>query len=60
MLSTISESVKDVIGRKIKISVKKKVKLEVKSDKVDNKILVSTFHFFFKKFISRFNLSPPQ
>ncbi|XP_053252669.1 F-actin-uncapping protein LRRC16A isoform X1 [Podarcis raffonei] len=36
------ESVKDVIGRKIKISVKKKVKLEVKSDKVDNKILVLT------------------
>ncbi|XP_063155064.1 F-actin-uncapping protein LRRC16A isoform X2 [Candoia aspera] len=36
------ESVRDVIGRKIKISVKKKVKLEVKSDKVDNKILVLT------------------
>ncbi|XP_064363010.1 F-actin-uncapping protein LRRC16A isoform X3 [Dromaius novaehollandiae] len=34
------ESVKDVIGRKIKISVKKKVKLETKGDKVDNKILV--------------------
>nr|XP_020637245.1 F-actin-uncapping protein LRRC16A isoform X1 [Pogona vitticeps] len=36
------ESVKDVIGRKIKISVKKKVKLEIKNDKVDNKILVLT------------------
>ncbi|XP_077209101.1 F-actin-uncapping protein LRRC16A isoform X1 [Paroedura picta] len=36
------ESVKDIIGRKIKISVKKKVKLEVKGDKVDNKILVLT------------------
>ncbi|XP_064561780.1 F-actin-uncapping protein LRRC16A isoform X3 [Zonotrichia leucophrys gambelii] len=34
------ESVRDVIGRKIKISVKKKVKLETKGDKVDNKILV--------------------
>ncbi|KAH1177733.1 hypothetical protein KIL84_011435 [Mauremys mutica] len=34
------ESIKDVIGRKIKISVKKKVKLETKGDKVDNKILV--------------------
>ncbi|KAJ7420684.1 capping protein regulator and myosin 1 linker 1 [Willisornis vidua] len=33
------ESVRDVIGRKIKISVKKKVKLETKGDKVDNKIL---------------------
>ncbi|XP_048363630.1 F-actin-uncapping protein LRRC16A isoform X3 [Sphaerodactylus townsendi] len=36
------ESVKDIIGRKIKISVKKKIKLEVKGDKVDNKILVLT------------------
>ncbi|XP_073187950.1 F-actin-uncapping protein LRRC16A isoform X2 [Lepidochelys kempii] len=34
------ESIKDVIGRKIKISVKKKVKLETKGDKVDNKILL--------------------
>ncbi|XP_019379392.1 PREDICTED: F-actin-uncapping protein LRRC16A isoform X3 [Gavialis gangeticus] len=34
------ESIKDVIGRKIKISVKKKVKLETKGDKVDNRILV--------------------
>ncbi|XP_051465092.1 F-actin-uncapping protein LRRC16A isoform X2 [Apus apus] len=34
------ESIRDVIGRKIKISVKKKVKLETKGDKVDNKILV--------------------
>ncbi|KAK4826520.1 hypothetical protein QYF61_010017 [Mycteria americana] len=34
------QSVRDVIGRKIKISVKKKVKLETKGDKVDNKILV--------------------
>ncbi|XP_064006172.1 F-actin-uncapping protein LRRC16A isoform X4 [Pogoniulus pusillus] len=34
------ESVRDVIGRKIKISVKKKVKLETKGDKVDNRILV--------------------
>lgn len=42
VFSIISESIKDVIGRKIKISVKKKVKLETKGDKVDNKILVST------------------
>nr|XP_044632957.1 F-actin-uncapping protein LRRC16A isoform X2 [Equus asinus] len=33
------ESIKDVIGRKIKIAVKKKVKLEVKGDKVENKVL---------------------
>ncbi|XP_011818201.1 PREDICTED: leucine-rich repeat-containing protein 16A isoform X2 [Colobus angolensis palliatus] len=36
------ESIKDVIGRKIKISVRKKVKLEVKGDKVENKVLVLT------------------
>ncbi|ERE77588.1 leucine-rich repeat-containing protein 16A isoform 1 [Cricetulus griseus] len=37
----LTESIKDVIGRKIKISVKKKVKLEVKGDRVENKVLVS-------------------
>uniref|UniRef100_A0A8C0ZRD8 F-actin-uncapping protein LRRC16A n=1 Tax=Castor canadensis TaxID=51338 RepID=A0A8C0ZRD8_CASCN len=36
------ESIKDVIGRKIKIAMKKKVKLEVKGDKVENKVLVLT------------------
>ncbi|XP_070101064.1 F-actin-uncapping protein LRRC16A isoform X4 [Equus przewalskii] len=36
------ESIKDVIGRKIKIAVKKKVRLEVKGDKVENKVLVLT------------------
>ncbi|XP_030743038.2 F-actin-uncapping protein LRRC16A [Echinops telfairi] len=36
------ESIKDVIGRKIKIAVKKKVKLEVKGDKLENKVLVLT------------------
>ncbi|XP_037698611.1 F-actin-uncapping protein LRRC16A isoform X2 [Choloepus didactylus] len=36
------ESIKDVIGRKIKIAVRKKVKLEVKGDKVENKVLVLT------------------
>ncbi|KAM7322735.1 hypothetical protein ACRRTK_018240 [Alexandromys fortis] len=35
----VDESIKDVIGRKIKISVKKKVKLEVKGDRVENKVL---------------------
>ncbi|XP_036129391.1 F-actin-uncapping protein LRRC16A [Molossus molossus] len=38
----LTESIKDVIGRKIKISLKKKVKLEVKGDKVENKVLVLT------------------
>ncbi|KAM6176501.1 F-actin-uncapping protein LRRC16A isoform 2-T2 [Erethizon dorsatum] len=36
------ESIKDVIGRKIKIAVKKKIKLEVKGDKLENKVLVLT------------------
>ncbi|XP_052012868.1 F-actin-uncapping protein LRRC16A isoform X3 [Apodemus sylvaticus] len=38
----LMESIKDVIGRKIKISVKKKVKIEVKGDRVENKVLVLT------------------
>ncbi|GAB1298011.1 F-actin-uncapping protein LRRC16A [Apodemus speciosus] len=38
----LMESIKDVIGRKIKISVKKKVKLELKGDRVENKVLVLT------------------
>ncbi|XP_032197159.1 F-actin-uncapping protein LRRC16A [Mustela erminea] len=38
----LTESIKDVIGRKIKIAVTKKVKLEVKGDKVENKVLVLT------------------
>nr|KAF6396297.1 capping protein regulator and myosin 1 linker 1 [Rousettus aegyptiacus] len=38
----LSENIKDVIGRKIKIGVKKKIKLEVKGDKVENKVLVLT------------------
>ncbi|XP_062925996.1 F-actin-uncapping protein LRRC16A-like isoform X2 [Mobula hypostoma] len=36
------ESVRDVIGRKVKIFLKKKVKLEIKGDKVENKVLVLT------------------
>ena len=39
------ESIKDVLGRKIKITLKKKVKLEVKGDKVENRVLVS-INFF--------------
>nr|XP_044988198.1 F-actin-uncapping protein LRRC16A isoform X3 [Jaculus jaculus] len=38
----LMESVKDVLGRKIKMTVKKKVKLEVKGDRVENKVLVLT------------------
>jgi hypothetical protein len=42
----LSESIKDVIGRKIKIAMKKKVKLEVKGDKVENKVLVSVTYCY--------------
>ncbi|XP_073422252.1 F-actin-uncapping protein LRRC16A isoform X2 [Dendrobates tinctorius] len=38
----LQESIRDVIGRKIKIAVRKKVKLEIKGDKVENKVLVLT------------------
>uniref|UniRef100_A0AAR2LZ24 CARMIL C-terminal domain-containing protein n=1 Tax=Pygocentrus nattereri TaxID=42514 RepID=A0AAR2LZ24_PYGNA len=36
-----AESVRDAVGRKIKLAVKKRVKLEIKGDKVENRILVS-------------------
>ncbi|XP_035870900.1 F-actin-uncapping protein LRRC16A isoform X3 [Phyllostomus discolor] len=38
----LTESVKDVLGRRLRIGVKKKVKLEVKGDKLENKVLVLT------------------
>ncbi|XP_073534973.1 F-actin-uncapping protein LRRC16A isoform X2 [Phyllobates terribilis] len=41
-LSCSADSIRDVIGRKIKIAVRKKVKLEIKGDKVENKVLVLT------------------
>ncbi|XP_051577478.1 F-actin-uncapping protein LRRC16A-like isoform X2 [Myxocyprinus asiaticus] len=38
------ESVKDAVGRKIKLVVKKRVKLEIKGDKVENRILALASH----------------
>ncbi|XP_069586997.1 F-actin-uncapping protein LRRC16A isoform X2 [Ranitomeya imitator] len=38
----LQENIRDVIGRKIKIAVRKRVKLEMKGDKVENKVLVLT------------------
>ncbi|KAJ8395281.1 hypothetical protein AAFF_G00034830 [Aldrovandia affinis] len=38
------ESIKDAVGRKVKLSLRKRVKLEVKSDKVENKILALASH----------------
>jgi hypothetical protein len=39
--SPLVESVKDAVGRKMRLSVKKRVKLEIKGDKVENRVLVS-------------------
>ncbi|CAK6439125.1 unnamed protein product [Pipistrellus nathusii] len=38
----LTESIKDVLGRKVRIALKKKVRLEVKGDKLENKVLVLT------------------
>lgn len=38
------ESVRDAVGRKIKLGLKKKVKLEVKGDKVENRVLALASH----------------
>ncbi|KAF4087676.1 hypothetical protein AMELA_G00073260 [Ameiurus melas] len=38
------ESVRDAVGRKIKLGYKKKVKLEVKGDKVENRVLALASH----------------
>lgn len=36
-----SESVRDAVGRKVKLSLRKRVKLEIKADKTENRVLVS-------------------
>ncbi|KAJ8334475.1 hypothetical protein SKAU_G00401140 [Synaphobranchus kaupii] len=38
------ESIKDAVTRKIKLSVRKRVKLEVKGDKLENKVLALASH----------------
>ncbi|KAJ8273133.1 hypothetical protein GJAV_G00097820 [Gymnothorax javanicus] len=38
------ESIKDAVSRKIKLSIKKRVKLEVKGDKLENKVLALASH----------------
>lgn len=35
------ESVRDAVGRKVKLSLRKRVKLEIKGDKMENRVLVS-------------------
>ena len=34
------ESVRDAIGRKVKLSLRRRVKLEIKGDKTENRVLV--------------------
>uniref|UniRef100_A0A6Q2YSC5 CARMIL C-terminal domain-containing protein n=1 Tax=Esox lucius TaxID=8010 RepID=A0A6Q2YSC5_ESOLU len=38
------ESVKDAVGRKIRLSVKKRVKLEMKGDRLENRVLALASH----------------
>uniref|UniRef100_A0A6I8SNK6 Capping protein regulator and myosin 1 linker 1 n=1 Tax=Xenopus tropicalis TaxID=8364 RepID=A0A6I8SNK6_XENTR len=48
------ESIRDVIGRKIKIAVRKKVKLELKGDRVENKVLVKMYSLLWLVYCSIF------
>ncbi|XP_048882264.1 F-actin-uncapping protein LRRC16A-like isoform X3 [Brienomyrus brachyistius] len=38
------ESMKDAVGRRVKLTLKKKVKLEIKGDKVENRVLALSAH----------------
>nr|XP_023669739.1 F-actin-uncapping protein LRRC16A-like isoform X3 [Paramormyrops kingsleyae] len=38
------ESIKDAVGRRVKLTLKKKVKLEIKGDKVENRVLALSAH----------------
>uniref|UniRef100_A0A3Q1AWL1 CARMIL C-terminal domain-containing protein n=1 Tax=Amphiprion ocellaris TaxID=80972 RepID=A0A3Q1AWL1_AMPOC len=40
--SSEEESVRDAVGRKVKLSLRKRVKLEIKGDKMENRVLVSS------------------
>lgn len=35
------ESVREAVGRRVKLTLRRKVQLEVKGDKVENRVLVS-------------------
>uniref|UniRef100_A0AAQ6A8L2 CARMIL C-terminal domain-containing protein n=1 Tax=Amphiprion ocellaris TaxID=80972 RepID=A0AAQ6A8L2_AMPOC len=37
-----AEDVRDAVGRKVKLSLRKRVKLEIKGDKMENRVLVSS------------------
>lgn len=40
-LLCVAESVREAVGRRVKLTLKRKVQLEVKGDKVENRVLVS-------------------
>lgn len=39
------ESVREAVGRRVKLTLRRKVQLEVKGDKVENRVLVSEYGF---------------
>lgn len=50
------ESVRDAVGGKIKLTLKKRVKLEVKGDKLENRVLVRHQAFILGPHIIGFSL----
>lgn len=38
---SVAESVREAVGRAVKLTLRRKVQLEVKADKVENRVLVS-------------------
>lgn len=38
---SVVESVREAVGRRVKLTLRRKVQLEVKGDKVENRVLVS-------------------
>uniref|UniRef100_A0A4W6C404 Capping protein regulator and myosin 1 linker 1 n=1 Tax=Lates calcarifer TaxID=8187 RepID=A0A4W6C404_LATCA len=47
-----AESVRDALGRKVKLSLRKRVKLEIKGDKTENRVLVSQLMLLSKSIIN--------
>uniref|UniRef100_A0A3B3UGK2 CARMIL pleckstrin homology domain-containing protein n=1 Tax=Poecilia latipinna TaxID=48699 RepID=A0A3B3UGK2_9TELE len=45
-------NVRDAVGRKVKLSLRKRVKLEIKGDKTENRVLVSQILLLLKSFIN--------
>ena len=41
-ISYFADGVREVLGRKVKLAIKRMVRMEIKLDKYENKVLVST------------------